>query len=159
MNWIQVFIAFLGRALLSFIFIASGIYKIIDWNTTEQCFTQQLNDWMALNLGNTNLQGVLEFGISNAFTMVLLAVIFEIVGGLMVFFGLWPRFGALLLIIFLIPATLIFHHFWQVQGPEGNIEMVNFMKNMSILGGLVIVLGLGTGNRSKHVKSRDQAEK
>ncbi len=153
MNGIQTLIAFLGRALLSIIFISSGIAKILDWQGTEQYYNQGLNNLLALNVGSSSLQGAIEFGLEHAFILLMLGTIFEILGGVLVFLGIWVRFGALLLLIFLIPATLIFHHFWQLQEPERQMQMINFMKNVSIFGGLLIVLAFGKGRKSE---SHDQ---
>lgn len=145
MNWIQSLVAFLGRALLSIVFIASGVQKILNWQTTEQLVNKQLMDMAILSVGNATLQSIIEFGLTYFLPLLLLAVIFEILGGLLIFAGIWVRLGALLLIIFLIPTTLIFHHFWQLHGPDRDMQMVNFMKNVSILGGLLILLAMGKG--------------
>jgi putative oxidoreductase len=153
MNWFQILVAFLGRALLSIIFIASGVHKILDWQGSQNHFIQGLNDWLALSIGNSVFQNLIEFGLSHVHSLFLLSVCFEIVGGLLIFFGLWLRLGALLLIIFLVPMTFVFHHFWQIEGPDRDLQAVEFMKNVGILGGLLILLALGKG--SKCVKSHD----
>jgi|ERR1700722_4300296 len=149
MHLIQSLIAFVGRALLSIIFIASGIHKILSWQSTEQYYHQGLTDWLALSVGNPTLQGIIEFGLNNAFLLLLLAVILETVGGLLVFLGIWVRLGALFLMIFLIPATFAFHHFWQLEGPDSKMQMINFMKNVSIFGGLLLLLAFGTGSKTE----------
>ena len=149
MKLIQSLIAFLGRALLSIIFIASGINQMLNWQNAEQYFTKGLTDWLTLNVGNPAFQDVIEFGLAHSTLFVLLAVIFQIIGGLLVFLGLWVRLGTFLLIIFLIPTTLAFHHFWQLQEPNREMQMINFMKNVSILGGLLILLALGKGRKSE----------
>ncbi len=149
MNFIQSLIAFLGRALLSIIFIASGVNKILIWQSTEQCFTQALTSWLAVSVGNPTLQNAIEFGLANAFLLLVIAVVFEIVGGLLVFLSLWVRFGAFLLILFLIPTTMTFHHFWELQGVDREMQMIHFMKNVSILGGLLVVLALGKGRKTE----------
>jgi putative oxidoreductase len=59
--------------------------------------------------------------------------------------GCCTRLGTLALIVFLIPATVIFHDFWSVEGPEQQLQMAHFMKNLAILGGLLVVVGLGPG--------------
>lgn len=149
MSWIQVPIAFLGRALLSIIFIASAIGKILDWDNTLQFFNKNLTDWLALNALNPGLQNIIEFAIANAPLLLVLGTIFELLGGLLVFLGIWVRLGAVLLLIFLIPATAVFHHFWQLQEPDKTLQMINFMKNLSIFGGLLYVLALGKGGKCK----------
>jgi putative oxidoreductase len=149
MNLIQSLVAFLGRVLLSIIFIASGIHQVLYWQNTEQYFTQGLTHWLAISVGDATLQSAIEFGLAHAFLLLLLGVIFEIIGGLLIFLGLWVRLGSLLLIIFLIPTTIAFHHFWQLQGADREMQMIHFMKNVSILGGLLVVLALGKGRKSE----------
>jgi putative oxidoreductase len=48
----------------------------------------------------------------------------------------------------LIPTTMVFHHFWELQGADRALQMIHFMKNISILGGLLIVLALGKGYKT-----------
>lgn len=158
MNLIQSLIAFLGRALLSTIFIASGAHQILAWQSAEQYYTQGLTNWLAISVGNPTLQSVIEFGQANAFLLLVGAVIFEIIGGLLVFLGLWVRFGALLLILFLIPTTIAFHHFWELQGADREMQMINFMKNASILGGLLVVLAWGKGRKGPRTEKKHVQE-
>jgi putative oxidoreductase len=48
--------------------------------------------------------------------------------------------------VFLVPVTLIMHDFWTLdEGPQRMEQMINFMKNVSISGGLLMVLALGSG--------------
>jgi putative oxidoreductase len=151
MNILQSSIGFLGRAFLSVIFISSAVQKLFDWQATAQYFIQSMTDALALNIGFDMLQHLLEWGMANATTLLIVATIFELVGGLMVFLGLWVRFGAFLLFLFMIPTTLVFHHFWQLQGPDRMLQMIMFMKNVSIIGGLLILMAYyGRGCKSAH---------
>lgn len=115
----------LGRILLSAIFVMSGVHKLTAWSETVQ---QMENEGMP-------------------FVPVLLvgAIVFELGGGLLVLFGGWTRLGAAMLIIFLIPTTLIFHDSWTYEGQEQQMQMINFMKNLAIMGGLLVVLAFGAG--------------
>ena len=76
------------------------------------------------------------------------AIVLEIAGSLMVLLDWHARLGALLLTIFLVPATLIFHDFWAVD-PSQLREVANqtnhFYKNLSILGALLFIMGIGPG--------------
>lgn len=159
MHVIQSLIAFLGRALLSIIFISAGIHKLFDWQGTLQYFTQGLNSWLALNVGNASLQSMIEFGLGNAQLILTIATILEIVGGLFVFLGIWTRLGALMLIVFLIPTSFAMHHFWQLQEPERQLQMINFMKNVSIIGGLFVVLAFGKGSKCNKVEKKREEGK
>ncbi len=153
MNVLKVFVGFIGRALLSIIFISSAVHQLIDWHGTMNYMTHAMTDWLMQSAGYDFLHHLFDWGLSNAAFLLAIAVIFELIGGLLVFIGLWTRVGALLLILFLIPTTLIFHHFWQLQGPDRMMQMINFMKNVSILGGLFIVLAFGKGCTCDHEHS------
>jgi putative oxidoreductase len=74
--------------------------------------------------------------LSVAFSSLLL-----IVGGLSVLFDFLPRIGLVVLTVFLVPVTCIIHPFWKVQDPTAKMgEMINFMKNLALLGAVLILL-------------------
>ena len=83
------------------------------------------------------------FPIWNDYTLIFLvaAIALEILGGLSVLLGIKTRWGAAMLIVFLIPATLIFH---TNLGTE--IEQAMFLKNLGILGGLLMLIRYGGGS-------------
>jgi uncharacterized membrane protein YphA (DoxX/SURF4 family) len=70
------------------------------------------------------------------------AIGFEALGGLMLATGFQPRTGAVLLILFLIPTTILFH---PVSDPQ---QLTQFLKNLAILGGLCVVAATADGKRS-----------
>lgn len=117
-----------GRVLLSLIFVMSGVHKLTAWDETAGRMEQEGMVYVPLLL----------FG----------AVLFELGGGSSVLLGLWARVGAALLAAFLIPTTLIFHDFWTYEGAEQQMQMIQFMKNLAILGGVLVVLGFGSGRCS-----------
>jgi putative oxidoreductase len=49
------------------------------------------------------------------------------------------------LLVFIVPVTLVFHNFWAVPQAQQQMQLVNFLKNLSIAGGLLIVLARGAG--------------
>jgi putative oxidoreductase len=157
MGMVQSMVGFLGRALLSIIFISSGINKVTDWHGTQQFFNHALNNWLSFSTASPYCQAIVEWAIANSALLLLLGVLFEIVGGIFVFFGLWVRLGALLLFIFMIPTTLVFHDFWHYQAGERMGQMINFMKNVSISGGLLVLLALGKGGKPSNKKSEKAA--
>jgi len=53
--------------------------------------------------------------------------------------------AALMLAAFAVPATLIFHNFWSVDAAQYTNQVNHFMKNLSILGALVFIMGAGAG--------------
>ncbi len=78
-------------------------------------------------------------GVPRPEILVPLAGVLSLVGALMLLFGIKPRVGAWLLFIFLVPVTLIMHRFWGVANPQmAQMQMVNFMKNLSMMGGTLM---------------------
>jgi putative oxidoreductase len=67
-----------------------------------------------------------------------ITILIELGGGLLLLTGVGARPAAVLLAIFLVPTTLMFHAFWAVAGPERMAEQWNFLRNLAIIGGLVV---------------------
>jgi putative oxidoreductase len=64
-------------------------------------------------------------------------------GGLSVMFGVLPHIGALCIALFLVGVSPMMHNFWAVPDPNLRmVEMVNFTKNMALLGGVLMLLGV-----------------
>jgi putative oxidoreductase len=113
----------IGRILLVLIFLNSGIGKIGNFEGTAQ--------YMA------------KFGMPLTSFFLLGAILLELVGSITVILGYFARFGAFLLIIFLIPTTLIFH-----TNFADPMQKIQFAKNVSMLGGCLLLLAEGAGKFS-----------
>ncbi len=116
-------ISLLGRILLSAIFLVSGISKISDWNGTAGMMSAH--------------------GMSAVPFFLTVAILVEIVGGLALLTGWHTRLAALMLFLYLIPTTLIFHNFWAVQGAAQQMQTIHFLKNLAIMGGLLEFVAVG----------------
>ncbi len=78
--------------------------------------------------------------------LVPLSGILALAGGLSVLLGYHARIGALLLVLFLIPVTLTMHAFWNIpDATMARMQMVMFMKNVSMLGAALMILHFGAG--------------
>lgn len=64
----------------------------------------------------------------------------EIVGALSLISGFWPRLRAWGLVALLVPVTLAYHNFWAYEGASQGSQLVHFLKNLAILGGLLAVI-------------------
>jgi putative oxidoreductase len=72
--------------------------------------------------------------------------ILALAGGLSILLGYRARFGAWLLVVFLLPVTLIMHRFWGISDPlEAQTQLIMFLKNISMLGGALVVSQFGAG--------------
>jgi putative oxidoreductase len=88
-------------------------------------------------------------GLPSSPILALLAGLVELVGGLSILFGFKARWGALLLVAFTIVATAIAHRFWVEADPTVHMEQqIQFMKNLVIIGGLLILFVHGPGRLS-----------
>jgi putative oxidoreductase len=74
-----------------------------------------------------------------------IALVIELVGGLAILLGLYTRFTAWILFLYLIPTTFLFHNFWAFQGMDRIDPMIHFEKNLAIMGGLLILAAFGPG--------------
>jgi putative oxidoreductase len=117
--------ALIGRLLLAAIFLMSGIEKLTDLPGTA-----------------AQLAGA---GIPYADLLARVAGIAEVAGAIAIAVGLLARVGAAGLLLFMIAATLVFHAFWRASGPEHVQQMIHFMKNLAIMGGLATVVAHGAG--------------
>ena len=81
--------------------------------------------------------------------MLVGAIVFLIAGSLAVILGYKARIGAALLLVFLGLATYFYHDFWTVSDPQLKQEqIVQFMKNLSMMGAMLLVIANGTGPMS-----------
>jgi putative oxidoreductase len=128
MHVVCSFTAFIARLCLSAIFISAGFGKLLDYEATAV--------YMA----------------SKEMTMIPLflytAALIEILAGLALLLGYKTRYAAGILALFLIPATLIFHDFWNASGGDRHLQMIMFFKNLAIFGGLLYAVNCGPGSWS-----------
>jgi putative oxidoreductase len=117
----------IGRVLFSLIFIAS-IFNHFSGQT---------------------IAAAAAHGVPLATLMVPAAGIIAFLGGVSVLLGYRARFGAFLLLVFLVPVTLVMHNFWAVHDPmQAMMQKVNFMKNVSLMGGALMIMYYGSGPAS-----------
>jgi putative oxidoreductase len=118
------FLAPLGRFLFSAIFIVSSFHH----------FSGQTIGYAA------------HQGVPFASFLVPLSGVISLVGGISILLGYKARIGAWLIVVFLVPVTLAMHAFWMVSDPTmAQMQMIMFMKNVSMLGAALLIACLGAG--------------
>src|SRR3984885_498508 len=80
--------------------------------------------------------------------MLVGAIVFLIAGSLSVIVGYRARWGAALLLTFLVLASYYFHPFWKLEGQAQQDQMIHFMKNLSMMGAMLFVMANGSGPMS-----------
>ena len=93
-------------------------------------------------------------GVPLAHVAVPLAGLVALVGGLSVALGFHARLGAIALLVFLVPVTLFMHKFWGLSdAQQAQMQMINFMKNVALMGGALFFVYAGAGAYSLDARS------
>ncbi|MDH3652481.1 MAG: DoxX family protein [Saprospiraceae bacterium] len=120
----------IGRILLSFIFIYEGIDSMLYFNKTKDLMS---------TYGITFQQDILLIG----------SIILLMFGGISLLIGYRSSFGSVLLLLYYIPVTFIVHSFWNdAEEATRRLQSIMFMKNLAIIGGLLMVFVNGSGKYS-----------
>jgi len=109
-----------GRTLIALIFLIAGIKKAMAFGGTAGYIASK--------------------GLPMPDVLAAIAIVIEIGAAAMVILGWKARLGALALLVFLVPVTLIFHPFW-----ANAAEYNSFMKNLAIMGAMLYVMAYGSG--------------
>jgi putative oxidoreductase len=139
----SVFVLPLSRVLLSLVFIFTGYAKVFGWGPADKPIIN-------MDLWKTRVQGLKIPGTQDALPSPdLLAQIVaygELVGGILLFLGILSRVTAFGLFVFVILASVLGHAFWELAdaGPHF-LQLQQFLKNMGIAGGLLLIVGAGGG--------------
>jgi putative oxidoreductase len=144
----------LGRIFLSTIFILFGISSIMNWDVAYTDLDTAIVNWQMYE-GNPEVIGSVLDGLTSYVDIILgVGLFLELVGGLLVFFGYKPKLGAAFLAIFLLFTTLLYFPFWFYEGEQLNLNLVLFLKNVSIFGG-VLLLFSGKGSSRQRIEMLD----
>jgi putative oxidoreductase len=126
----------IGRALFASIFLA----------TIASHFSRGTFGYAASN------------GVPMASILVPLSGVIAIAGGASILLGYMTRVGAALVVLFLVPVTLLMHDFWNVSDAAmAQVQQIMFMKNVSMLGGALLLLYHGGGPFSVDTASKHRS--
>jgi len=128
MNVQKDWAALLGRIILAVMFVVSGFGKLTGFDGTVGYIASK--------------------GLPMPQVLAAIAILIELGGGLAIVIGWKTRWAALAFIVFLLVITPIFHNYWAVPHEQMMGQQINFMKNLSILGGMLLLLGFGPGRYS-----------
>lgn len=109
----------IAPALVGLLFVIAGYNKIGGF--------EHVAGWMTAT------------GLPAASLLLVATIALELIAGLMLIVGIKTRWAALALAAFTIPTTLIFHAFWSVDAAQYADQQTAFLKNLAILGALLMV--------------------
>jgi putative oxidoreductase len=114
-----------GRLMIAAIFVVSGLGKITGFDGTVGYIASK--------------------GLPLPQLAAIAAIIVELGGGILLILGWKTRWAAAAMCIFTVVAALIFHNFWAVPAEQAQNQMIHFMKNICMAGGLLYVVVFGSG--------------
>lgn len=118
------YIILTGRVLFALLFINSGLFH---FSSAALGYAQSMN-------------------VPAASFLVPFSGAMAIAGAFSILLGFKARWGAWLLVAFLLPVTFMMHAFWKVSDPMMNqMQMTMFMKNLSLLGAALLIAHFGSG--------------
>ncbi|HXM83895.1 MAG TPA: DoxX family protein [Burkholderiales bacterium] len=125
-------IPLVGRILIGLIFLVAGVRKV------------------AVGMGFAGTVAYLtKLGFPAPEAMAVLAIVIEIGGSILLIVGWRTRWAAWLLALFVVVAAFAAHRFWEFTDPgQFNNQLNHFLKNLSIIGGLLYVATFGPGSAS-----------
>src|SRR3954471_14724616 len=115
---LQPSVVLVGRILLGLLFVLSGFGKIAGFDGTVGYIAAQ----------NLPLPAVIA----------ALSIVVELGGGLALMAGLYTRQVVLVLAVFTLLASFIFHAFWAAPAAQQMAQQINFLKNLAIAGGMLV---------------------
>ena len=120
--------ALVGRVMLAAIFVHSGFGKITGFAQTVASIAS--GGWPMPEAG------------------AIVAIVFELGGGLLLVAGYKARWVALAMAVFTIVAGIMFHNYWDAPSAQRTMQFIHFWKNVSMAGGLLMVYAFGPGRLS-----------
>jgi putative oxidoreductase len=118
----------LARVLLMLLFVLFGWSKLTDFAGTAAYMASE--------------------GLPLPMLAAAVVIAMEFVVGLAIMLGIFTRPLALLMALYTLGTALVGHHFWTMAGAERAANMINFYKNLSIIGGLLLLCLTGPGKYS-----------
>jgi len=126
-----------GRILLGLLFVLSGFSKIGGFNGTVGYIASQ--------------------GLPMPQVIAAITILVELGGGLALVFGCYTKQAAIVVGVFTLLAAFIFHNFWAAPEAQKMMQQINFMKNLSIAGGMFVLAAFGPGRFSLDARRRGVA--
>ena len=135
----------LGRVLFAVLFIYSGATKLIGIQATTEFIASKVAIPAVLVPYTSQLETMT--GMSTPQTLAIVVGAFEVISGLMIALNFGARFFAILLIFFVAATIFYFHDFWNQAPPDNAATVIEALKNLSIIGALFMIAGIGRLSR------------
>jgi putative oxidoreductase len=123
------FLLLVGRVMMGWIYVESG--------------------WRKLTGMDAFIASLVRRDVPYATVMGWIGAPLEFLGGLALVLGAYMRCAAIAMMVFTIVATLIGHRYWEIAEPVARrMQQSHFAKNITIIGGLILLYVTGGGRFS-----------
>lgn len=127
------YVVLLGRVLYSAVFIMANLF----------------------HFSGQSIEHAASQGVPMASLLVPLSGVIGLAGGLSILVGYKAKWGAWLLVLFLMPVSVMMHKFWGLSDPQAAMmQQIMFMKNMSMLGAALLIAHFGAGPLSLDARQK-----
>jgi len=123
-----------ARILLAALFFRFGLSKLLDYSGTVAFMSHD--------------------GVPVPSLAAVIAIVMEFFGSIAIILGVFTRPLAILLALYTLATAFIGHHFWTMTGAASMGAMINFYKNLGIMGGFLLLYVQGAGRYSIDARSR-----
>jgi len=127
-------VVLIARIILVLLFFIFGWSKLTDYSGTVAYMTQSGAPFPPL--------------------AALVAIVIEFFASIAIILGVWTRPLAVLLALYTLACAIIGHPYWGMTGADRAANMINFYKNVSIMGGFFLLYVTGAGRYSIEAKLR-----
>jgi putative oxidoreductase len=117
----------IGRVLIASLFITAGLLFLRSPDFAFACTFMSAK------------------GVPYPRVLLIATIVFQLGFGGMILVGWRMRWAAAALLVWIVPATLIFHSFWGLPPSQAPNEMFHFLKNVAVAGGLLLLISTGDG--------------
>jgi putative oxidoreductase len=133
------FFILIGQFIISIMFILVAFSTMMNYQSS----LSELESVVSSFFGRQDFSSGVSVSTGYASQVILIFnIALQFFGGIFVFFNLAPKLGSLLLMIYVGYSTVLYHPFWMVDSQEIGVQLVLFLKNLTIFGGLWILLCL-----------------
>jgi len=139
------FIIAIGRILFALFFIISGAFTLADIPAAGKELSSRVSIPAPVAPYMTQIENAV--GVSTPQLLAIVAGTVAVVCGLIIAFNLGVRFFSLLLIIGIIIATFYMDDIITTSGNEWRDNAAHALKNLSMIGALLVLFGHGSGKR------------
>jgi putative oxidoreductase len=128
---LERYCSLMGRVLIASLFITAGLlfFRSADFSFAYTFMSAK--------------------GVPYPRVLLIITIVFQLGFGAMILAGWKVRWAAGALLVWMVPATLIFHSFWDSPPAQAPNEMFHFLKNVAVAGGLLLLISNDDGGRTR----------